>query len=481
MRAFNRREPFMRAWVMVKVAAVLALMLGLAVVLARIGWLVDERQGWQREAVASVQRSSAGAQTLLGPVIQRACTEETDRIVGEGKDRRTETERRGFVLSATPALLSVQGKLRGEARYRGLYEVNGYGGSFTLDASWPTLAALEPPVRPGSRVACEPPRAWVAVSDPRGLRKAELRAGTLALAIEPGAGVAAARAGLSARLPQLADAAALANPLALHLTLELSGTESLALVPAAAATEWTLLGDWPHPSFGGRFLPVQRTVRGDGFDARWAVSALATDAPRAWQGDARLCAPGAAPSDSPYGEARAEAAAQQAACIDTLAVSFIDPVNPLVLSDRAIKYGMLFVVLSFAAVGLTELLAGRRVHPIQYGLVGLALSLFFLLLLSLSEHWPFAAAYTVASAACVAVLAMYARHMLGSVRSGAAFGAGVAALYGLLYVLLMREQSALAIGSVGLFAALAAVMWLTRRIDWYAPLPSLASKGANRL
>ena len=149
-------------------------------------------------------------------------------------------------------------------------------------------------------------------------------------------------------------------------------------------------------------------------------------------------------------------------------VSFIDPVNPYVLTDRATKYALLFIVLTFVCVALTEVLARRRVHPVQYTLVGLALALFYLLLLSLSEHIAFGAAYAAASAACVGLLGFYARHMLGSARAGAAFGAGIALLYGALWSLLQMEQTALVIGSLLLFTMLAAVMVATRRVDWYA-------------
>jgi inner membrane protein len=151
-----------------------------------------------------------------------------------------------------------------------------------------------------------------------------------------------------------------------------------------------------------------------------------------------------------------------------MSVAFIDPINPYVLSDRATKYDLLFIVLTFIAVGLIEVLSGRRVHPMQYLLVGLALALFFLLLLSLSEHLVFEQAYAVAACACAALLGVYAASMLGRKLAGALFGLGIALLYGLLYALLQMEQNALVIGSVMLFAALATVMMLTRRIDWYA-------------
>jgi inner membrane protein len=162
--------------------------------------------------------------------------------------------------------------------------------------------------------------------------------------------------------------------------------------------------------------------------------------------------------------------AATANCLDDLAVSFVEPVNPYMLSDRAIKYGLLFVALTFVAVALTEVLARprvRRVHPIQYGLVGLALSLFFMLLLALSEHLRFEIAYAAASVACAGVLGAYGAHMLGGWRAGAAFGGALGLMYGLLYVLLTREQTALVVGTIGLFAAVAAVMLLTRRVDWY--------------
>jgi inner membrane protein len=267
----------------------------------------------------------------------------------------------------------------------------------------------------------------------------------------------------------LDDAAAQpAARLKVRVQLELAGTGELALVPAADATRFNLQSDWPHPSFGGRFLPTAHDITEAGFSARWVVSSLASDAPAQLQRVGGLCPVALAPRvSSPSGSAP-YAEPTTHGCLDTLQVSFFDPVNPHVLSDRAIKYGLLFVVLTFVAVALVEVLSGRRVHPVQYLLVGLALSLFFLLLLSLSEHWPFAFAYLGAAAACALLLGYYAAHMLGRAVAGVAFGASIAGLYGLLYALLQMEQNALAIGSVGLFAAVAAVMVLTRRIDWYA-------------
>jgi inner membrane protein len=153
--------------------------------------------------------------------------------------------------------------------------------------------------------------------------------------------------------------------------------------------------------------------------------------------------------------------------LDTLDFSMVDPINPYVMSDRAIKYGLMFIVLTFVCVGLLELLVGRRVHPVQYLLVGLAISVFFLLLLSLSEHLGFGLSYGAAAAAVVALLSFYGMWMLHHRGQGLAFGALIALLYGALYVVLIQEQTALLIGALLLFTVLALVMVLTRRIDWY--------------
>jgi inner membrane protein len=243
-----------------------------------------------------------------------------------------------------------------------------------------------------------------------------------------------------------------------------------------------LAANWPHPSFGGRFLPLTREVRDTQFSANWDVSALATKAPVDFARGAALCEP-AADADADVVSRSATPLPKENACVDLFSVSFIDPINPYSLSDRAIKYGILFVGLSFVAVGMLEVLRRLRVHPMQYLLVGCAISIFFLLLLSLSEHLAFGLSYAVAAGACVALLGFYARYLLGGWRAGVGFGAGIAALYGVLYLLLQMEQTALVIGSALLFGVLAAVMVATRKLDWYAlvrALPRGAAQNSDR-
>lgn len=452
----------------VKLMTVGLIVLLLCGVLARIGGLVDERRVRQEEAVRSVQNAHAGAQTVLGPVFSRTCQERWPEKRGEGATASLVTAQREFVQTAPPEQLQADGQLAAQARYRGLFKVNTYAGQFTLHARWATWPAMPQPEHPDGQVRCDPARLWLAVGDARGIRQAQLSVNGQALPVQPGTGHSTYAQGLHSLLP---DEPAPRTALDAELRLHLVGTAQLALVPAAQQTHWALHSDWPHPSFGGRFLPSQREVAASGFQAHWEISALASNAAAAVQAGKPWCA---APAASAYEDEAGAHTADTERCLDTLAVGFIDPVNPYVLSDRATKYGLLFVALTFTAVALLELLGGvrQRVHPVQYGLVGLALALFFLLLLSLSEHLGFEGAYALAASACVLLLGAYAAPMLGGWRASTGFGAACAVLYGLVYWLLQREQTALVIGSLGLFSALALVMWLTRRLDWYGLLSS---------
>jgi inner membrane protein len=214
-------------------------------------------------------------------------------------------------------------------------------------------------------------------------------------------------------------------------TLELAGSEALALAPKGADTAVAMRADWPHPSFQGRFLPATHDIGANGFTANWRVSRFAA----------------------------------QSARDEAIAVSFIEPVGLYQMLERASKYGFLFIGLTAAAFMLLELLRRLAIHPIQYALVGLALAMFFLLLTALSEHIGFGAAYALATAACVALISAYLVRISKAV--ALFFGSSLTALYGVLYALLQSEDYALLGGSLLLFALLAAVMLGTRRVDWY--------------
>jgi inner membrane protein len=206
-----------------------------------------------------------------------------------------------------------------------------------------------------------------------------------------------------------------------------------------------------NPSFNGQYLPVQHQIGTAGFTAQWSASFFSTNLEEAL----RRCVEDNGSCDEFNSR--------------VLGVSFVDPVDRYLETDRALKYAFLFISLTFAGFFLFEVLKKLAVHPIQYSLVGAALALFYLLLLSLSEHLGFALAYVLSSGVCVALIGFYVSGILGSARRGIGFAGGLAALYGALYVLLSADDYALLMGSALLFGLLAVVMVLTRGVDWSSP------------
>jgi inner membrane protein len=432
-----------------KLAALAAVLVCLMLALARVVGIVKEREGRLHEAQTSVAASLAAQQRLVGPFLQRRC-EETwfDQLI-DGKEVRRVQQRREFQLVAAPKQLDIDATATLEPRYRGLFKINGYVLKADLAAQWASLEALEPKAEhTASQLRCDDAVVVVALGDARGIRHVQVKSGSATLDALPGTPRNKLPQGFHAIVP--AALFSQGAPLAMQIRVELVGTQAVAMAPVGEQTQVRLRSDWPHPSFQGRFLPVERDVGDNGFDARWRISALASSAPR---------------------DVRADSAE-----VESFSVGFVDPVNAYVLSDRATKYGMLFVLLTFIAVGLVELLRRVRVHPLQYLLVGSALTVFFLLLVSLSEHLPFAWAYAAASLACTALLGFYATHILGGFRAGCAFGGLVAVLYGALYLLLQMEQTSLVLGALLLFGALAAVMVLTRKLDWYELVEQLRTR-----
>jgi inner membrane protein len=415
--------------------------------LAQITDLVNERQGQRSLAIQSVGKSLAGSQTLLGPLLQRACTEEWSVTV----DKKTTTERREFKRYAVPTGLNVSGTNQLESRSRGLHATQVFTLKSHISAQWQSLESLKGGAEhANSQIKCEPATMLLAVSDARGIRLANVKINDVAQTVQSDTLNPTYQRGIHVRLAENTDFSAAFDA---QIDLELLGTERFNIVPLGSATQINLTSNWPHPSFDGQFLPSERKITDKGFEASWRVSSLASTAQQDVMKQKPLCAN-----------------IESAGCVETIGVAFIDPINTYSLSNRATKYGLLFIALTFVAVGLFEFMKSLRVHPIQYFLVGAAISIFFLLLVSLSEHFVFATAYAIASSACALLLAYYASHMLGSWKRGLPFGFGIAMLYGLLYVLLQLEQTALVVGAVALFIVLAAVMALTRKVDWYAKL-----------
>ncbi|WP_241303335.1 cell envelope integrity protein CreD [Burkholderia stabilis] len=409
--------------------------------------IVQERAEFRESALQSIWASYAGPQTVTGPVLVVHYTEVTrvrDSAPARGAPKtslRSETKR----LLVFPKTLNVDGSLDIKVRYRGIHKALVYdlASRMTGTLALPDLKKLP---QADGHVSFTIDGAYVAlgIGDIRGLKaQPDLRIGGERLDIEQGSRLESLRQGVHANV----DLAALAKAGAVvpfSLDLPLVGAESVAFAPVADQNEFSLKSKWPHPSFGGAFLPGERTIDAQGFTSNWHVTSFNT-------------------------KAREQVASGNGdGAIEMASVSVIEPVNVYLQAERATKYGALFVMLTFASFFMYELVKRLRIHPIQYLLVGLSLALFFLLLLSLSEHIAFGLAYLVASGACIGLLGFYLSFVLHSVKRGATFAALLAMLYAALYGLLLSEDNALMLGSLLLFAILAGIMTLTRRIDWYA-------------
>ena len=429
-----------------KITVIVVLAVALFVPVAMIQSLVAERQQRRDEAVNGIAEGWGKRQTLAGPYValpyERSWTQVTQEVVdGKARERRTErTESQVVHVPAENVTWVVSAEISEKAR--GIYKARLFNAKLQAQGTIrvPASAALEDGK---SRYKWGTPRLVIGIGDPHGIRAEDAATvGNKRYGFVPGTGEVAPTGGLHAPLADVQGTAA--HTLPFSFSLELGGSEAFAIAPLAADTSASMRADWPHPSFQGRFLPVRHAIGADGFSADWKVS--------------RFAAQSASQSSCPWPCGLAG---------EQIAVSFIEPAGLYQQLERTSKYGFLFIGLTFAAFLLLELLKRLALHPVQYTLVGLALAIFFLLLVALSEHIAFAGAYAIAATACVGLVSAYLVRALRSARLGLSFGAALAALYAMLYALLKAEDYSLLGGSLLLFGLLAAVMLGTWRVDWY--------------
>ncbi|MES2129446.1 MAG: cell envelope integrity protein CreD [Pseudomonadota bacterium] len=437
-----------------KVLAILGLVFALCIPLSLIQSTISERMAFRTEAINSIASDSVREQTLVGPILVVHYAEDYDELVANDKDPAKKelvhrTERHSHFVF--PNDLQVGGQIDTDRRYRGIHQVLVYTGqyNFTGDFDLPARADL-PRTMANSRITVGSTYIALSVDDVRGIRNIpKLNWDGKLSEFAQGSGLASFKTGLHA--PVDAGDMGTASRVKFAFALGLDGIERQHFAPVGKNNKVTLKSNWPHPQFGGRFLPSahDRTIDQNGFAATWNISSLATGAQ---QQILQL-------------EAHADDKGQGG--VDRFNVGFIEPINVYSLADRATKYGLLFVALTFAAFFVFEILKRLTIHPVQYLLVGLALALFFLLLLGLSEHIAFWLAYLLASVACIVLIGYYLANVLHDWRRGFGFGAALTALYGTLYGLLISENNALVLGSLLLFAVLAAIMVATRKVNWY--------------
>jgi inner membrane protein len=413
-----------------------------------------------REATVSITGGWGDKQAMNGPLLvipYRASATETVVENGQSVTRSRDVMRE---LTLAPEVAELSTDLSPKVRKRSIYEAVVYDARVSGKARF----AFPPDL---ARTGVDPSQMDLAraelrfgLSDPRGLGANPLvNASGKPLRMQPGGGSGGGR-GFFAWV----DATGLpSQPLVVDFAYEFRGNASLSLEPQAGDTRWTVHSTWPSPSFTGDFLPEHPPVTEKGFDAAYRIGNLALGRSLVSTSDAGAAAAPPEPVTADQGITRA---ASDAGSAQTAQIDLIQPVDLYSQVNRAVKYGFLFIGFTFLALLMFDVIGGVRVSAVEYLLMGAALVLFFVLLLAFAEVIGFTPAYILAAGAIAGLNTAYSAAVLGSWRRAGFIGGLLAGLYAVLYILLSLEAFSLLIGSLLLFAALAGVMYATRRIDW---------------
>jgi inner membrane protein len=437
--------------------------------------IVKDRLNYREAARQSIAQSFPGRQVALGPVLVIQYEERytVEKIEGEGKDKKTLNIPTVKTLrhAVLPDTLQIGNAMKTEAKSRGLFKVTTFGSAIDFTGQWqlPALSELKTTETKSTLHMLPSADVYISVADARGLSNIKVSLSDIATELDPSirrmGGLPSARIGFNFDLKdqKFANRAALK----FNVGFSLSGTESLAFVPLGKENSIRIKSDWQHPSFEGALLPTEKQISSDGFDASWSISSISSEAREKWLSASAIDLDLLDTAQAKNSKGRVGAAELVGQNLESVGVRLIDPVDVYTLSDRATKYAMLFVLMTIGAFVLFELFKQLRIHPVQYLLVGIALVIFFLLLISLAERIGFSYAYLVAASGCVLLISYYAAYALKSWKRAVPLGFGLGALYGALFGILHSEQNALLMGSALLFVVVASLMIATRKTNWY--------------
>lgn len=428
--SFDRVNRWIRDSVTVKMVVMGILTLLLFIPSLFIRELIRERGETQELAAQEVQQSWGNAQQITGPLLIVPFRE----VLRSGDEPVTIVTRHAYFL---PNSLDVEGTVIPEIRYRGIYEVVVYRTELSYSGHFAGVDFSDWDV---DSVLWDEATVAVGITDMRGIEDSvTLHWDETSFAFDAGVepqGVI--ESGIGTRVPD-AD-----KPHSFRFDVSLRGSHSLDFIPVGRETTVSLTSDWSSPSFGGAFLPDQRTVTDDGFSAEWQVLHLNRPYPQQWADSTTGI------EDSAFG------------------VTLLVGVDHYQKSMRAAKYALLVIALTFLAFFLVEIRYGKRAHPFQYILIGMALCLFYTLLLSLSEFMAFNAAYAIGGAVTTLTIVAYVKSVFSSRHLSTIAGGVLVILYAFVFLVLQLEDYALLVGSVGLFVVLALTMYLSRNVDWFS-------------
>ena len=446
--SFGRRHS-----TIIKLLGVGALVLVLLIPLAMITGVLRDRLQRRNDAVADITSAWGREQNLIGPVLgipyQYKFKAVKEMPAPDGKMERCEVEETATATAYfLPETLNMSGDVQTQMLHRGIYNAAVFRAQVTLSGKFmpPDFGPLKIDLKD---VQWKDAFVTIAVNDLRGTREGiVLDWGGAKRPLLPGSQVPGYTTGATA---SLGTDKPIASEIEFSIPLDFNGSEGIFFAPFGVQNEATLKSNWADPAFRGAFLPAERSVRPDGFDAKWKVSYYGRDYPQSWT--------------SRDGNERFNVLSVTNSRFGVQLLSILDAYRYV---ERSIKYGVLFLVLVFTTFFLFEVTARQRIHPFQYLMVGAALSLFYLLLLSISEFIGFSWAYLTAGVASTLLITWYCRFFLGGGVRTLMIGAGLTGVYTFLYITLRQQDYALLMGAIALFVVLAIVMYVTRKVDWYA-------------
>ena len=436
----NMSEPldkvnnWVKGSVTLKLVTITILMLLLLIPAAMVQSVIEERQLLNDQAHAEVSRLWAERQEIAGPVLTVPVVYE--KITKGTVNRYTKNY---YLL---PDLLEVSGTVNPTTLKRGIYDVVVYDSKLTLTGTFNPITN-EVDKQNLKRVAWEQAYLTMGISDLRGIQEnIQVKWNDQLLAVRPGSRI---RDLISSGVTVEAPISKAEDVHHFNLTLSLQGSENLSFMPLGSTTRVKLESPWSDPSFNGNFIPDNREVTDTGFTADWQVLQINRNFPQAWMGDMNF--------DS-FHES-------------VFGVDLIVPLDDYQKAMRSAKYAVMTISLTFLIFFLVEIINKRKIHPFQYALVGFALCLFYILLVSISEHLNFNLAYLISMVAVVSMITLYSVSVFKVKRSAMMLMAALTGIYAFLFVTMQLADYALLMGSVGLMIILAATMYYTRNINWY--------------
>jgi len=436
-----------------KLLGVGALILLMLIPLLMIESVLSDRLARRNEAVNEITSSWGKEQNIIGPVlcvpylhhgtVVRSVTLPDGRV-----ETREVTDTTVACAYFLPDTLELAGDVQTQTLHRGIYDAAVFRGMVTLTGKFPVPDMASLKIDPAD-VLWKDAAVTLAVSDLRGTRESLMLdwAGKK-IQLQPGSQLPGYTTGITA---PLGTDQPISAPSTFSIKLDLNGSGGIFFAPFGMQNQVTLKSNWPDPGFHGAFLPADRTIRADGFEANWKVSYYGRDYPQKWT--------------SPSGNERFTTTAVSNSLFGAQFLQILDAYRYV---ERSIKYGVLFFVLVFTTFFLFEVTARQKIHPLQYLMVGAALCLFYLALLSASEFIGFSLSYLIATLVATGLITWYCSHFLGGGMRTLMIGGGLLGVYTFLYITLRQQDYALLMGTVALFILLAVVMYVTRKVDWYA-------------